>query len=59
MMADWSLGKGRTSDEIVDFAWVNLKEVKKYDLIEGIGTEIKKVDAILNGKSPDRVKFTE
>jgi 8-oxo-dGTP pyrophosphatase MutT (NUDIX family) len=50
MMADWSLGKGRTSNEIVDFAWVNLKEVKKYDLIEGIYEELEQAEKLLKGE---------
>ena len=38
--APWKKGKVRLNNESSDFAWINSKDVKKYDLIEGIGTEI-------------------
>lgn len=50
MMADWVSGKGKISDEIVEFAWVSLKESKKYDLIEGIHEELKQAEKLLVGE---------
>lgn len=50
LMADWSGGKGRISDEIVEFAWVTLAEVKNYDLIEGIYEELKQAEKLLVGE---------
>ena len=34
-------------DELSDFAWVNVKEAKSYDLIENIYEQIQKVDEML------------
>jgi 8-oxo-dGTP pyrophosphatase MutT (NUDIX family) len=50
MMADWVQGKGRVSKEITEFAWVNLKEVEKYDLIEGIYEELEQAQLLLKGE---------
>jgi len=50
MMADWVSGKGKISDEIVEFAWVSLKESKRYDLIEGIHEELKQAEKLLVGE---------
>ena len=33
-------------DELVDYAWVTLEEIKNYDLIENIYEQIEKVDNI-------------
>ncbi len=45
-------GKVKLSGEDVDFAWVERKELNKYDLIAGIQEEIYMVDDILQGKKP-------
>jgi 8-oxo-dGTP pyrophosphatase MutT (NUDIX family) len=50
--APWKKGKVVLSGEEVDFAWVNRKELKSYDLIAGIREEIYMVDDILNGRKP-------
>jgi len=50
MMADWVQGKGRVSKEITEFAWANLKEVEKYDLIEGIYEELEQTQLLLKGE---------
>ena len=50
MMADWVRGKGKLSEELVEFAWVNLKEAKKYDLIEGIHEELEQAQKLLDGE---------
>lgn len=34
-------------EDTVDFAWVNLEEAKKYNLIGGVWDEIRQVDEIL------------
>lgn len=57
--APWKSGKVRINDESSEFAWIKSKETKDYEFIEGIGTEIRKVDAILTGKNPNRVRFSE
>lgn len=46
--APYIKGKVEISDECIDFAWVSRKDVKKYDLIDGIRTEIYMVDDIIN-----------
>ena len=50
MMADWVLGKGRISNELVEFAWVKPKEAKNYDLIEGIHEELEQAEKLLCGE---------
>ena len=40
-------GKVKLGKDMDDFAWVSLKEAKKYDLIEGIYNEIREVDKLL------------
>ncbi|MBM2821025.1 MAG: hypothetical protein HW405_785 [Candidatus Berkelbacteria bacterium] len=48
--ADWASGKVKLAEDQVDFAWVDLKEAKKYKLIEGIYDELKMLDKVLKGK---------
>lgn len=50
MMADWVSGRGRISEELTEFTWVNLKESKEYDLIEGIHEELEQAEALLYGE---------
>jgi 8-oxo-dGTP pyrophosphatase MutT (NUDIX family) len=37
-------------DELVDYAWVNVDEAKKYDLIENILEQMQRVDGFFQGK---------
>lgn len=50
--APYKSGDVILSEEDTEFAWVERKDVKKYDLITGIGEEIYMVDDILKGKKP-------
>ncbi len=50
LMADYSSGKVRLPAEMSDFAWANLKEAKKYDLIGGIYEELEMAEKFLEGK---------
>jgi len=50
LMADWTSGKGKISNEIIEFSWVDLKEAKKYKLIEGIYEELEQADKLLKGE---------
>ncbi len=50
LMADWVRGKGRISDELVDYVWVSLGEAKKYPLIEGIYEELEQAEKLLKGE---------
>ena len=50
LMADWTSGKGKLSDELVEFAWISLKEAKDYDLIEGIYEELEQAQKLLKGE---------
>ena len=52
--ADWAGGKVKLSKDLTDFAWVTLKEAKKYPLIEGIYEELVMLDKILKGKKGTR-----
>ena len=38
-------------EELVDFAWVSLDEVKNYDMIDNIYEQIEKVDRIFKEKN--------
>lgn len=40
-------GEVRLDEDAVDFQWVNIKEAKEYDLIDGIWEEMRDVDKIL------------
>lgn len=50
-MADYVAGKVKLQeDETDDFAWVNLREAKKYDLIDGIYDELVMAEKKQKGK---------
>ena len=48
--AKYKSGEVKISKDFTDYAWVSASEVLKYDLIEGIGDEIKEVAGILGIK---------
>ena len=48
--ADWARGRVKLSKDFTDFAWVDIKEAKKYPLIEGIFEELVMVNNVLKGK---------
>lgn len=50
LYADWQSGKVKLEKDSVDFAWVSLKEAKKYELIDGIYEELVMLDKLLKGK---------
>ncbi len=50
LMADYKSGKVKLPPEMSDFAWVNLKEAKKYELIGGIYEELEMADKFLKGR---------
>jgi len=54
--ANWAGGQVVIEKGSVDFAWVTLKEAKKYPMIEGIYEELLMVDKILCGKKVNRWK---
>ena len=45
--AKYKSGEVKISKDFTDYAWVSASEVSKYELIEGIGDEIKEVAGIL------------
>src|SRR3989344_4626325 len=50
-LVDFKSGKVKfQEEEVQDFAWVSLKEAKKYDLIDGILDELVMVEHMLKGK---------
>ncbi len=57
--APWKKGSVKLDSESIDFAWITARQVKRYDLIEGIPQEIQMVDLLLQGKNPGRVKFSK
>lgn len=52
--AKWKSGKVKLAPDLTEFAWVTLKEAKKYPLIEGIYGELVMIDKVLKGKKVDR-----
>lgn len=55
----WKAGEVKLNSESIDYKWIAASEVKKFDLIEGIGTEIRRVDAILRGENPNKIRFSK
>ena len=47
---DWKSGQVKLDEDNIKYAWVTVKEVKNYDLVEGLFEEIKMVDKILKNK---------
>jgi 8-oxo-dGTP pyrophosphatase MutT (NUDIX family) len=45
--AEYKKGNVKLADALSEYAWVTLKEAKKYDLIDGIWDELKLVDSML------------
>lgn len=56
-MAPYKSGKVKLDSESIDYAWVTLRESKKYDLIGGIYDELKMADYVLRGQDPQKVKL--
>ena len=56
-MADWAKGRVKLSSELVDFKWVDLKEAKNYQLIDGIYEEIVLAYKIKSGKRASRLIY--
>lgn len=53
-MADYKSGKITLQpEEVEDYAWVSLKEAKKYDLIDGIYDELAMADKKLKGQKSE------
>lgn len=50
LYADWKSGKVKLNKDMQDYAWVTLKEAKKYSLIDGIWEELEMLDRIRRGK---------
>ncbi len=49
--SEYESGEIKLEDSFTDFAWVDEKEVKKYDCIQGIAEEIKETIKIFNNKN--------
>jgi len=47
LYGDYAGGDVKLQDSMTDYAWVSVDEIDKYDLIEGIGEEIKMLDKFL------------
>jgi len=53
-LADWAAGKVKLQpEECQDFAWVDLKQARNYDLIDGIYDELAMAEAVSQGKPLD------
>ena len=55
--AAYKSGKVKLDEDSIDFQWVSLKELKKYDLVEGLLEEIEMVDKILKKGNDNRIKY--
>ena len=51
LYADHASGDVVLNEESSDYAWVNLKEAKKYDFIEGIYDELVMLDKVFKGEN--------
>ncbi|KKS13717.1 MAG: hypothetical protein A2735_02465 [Candidatus Yanofskybacteria bacterium RIFCSPHIGHO2_01_FULL_41_21] len=58
-LSDWSGGKIKFDHSMVDFKWVNLKEAKKIDLIEGIYDELVMAEQVRQGKTIGEIKISK
>jgi 8-oxo-dGTP diphosphatase len=57
-MADYSSGRVKLQKiETDDYAWVTLKEAKKYDLLDGIYEELVMVENIRRGRKSEWKRF--
>lgn len=52
LYCDWAGGKVKLCQDLIDFAWVSAKELKKYEFVPGLREEIEMVDKVLKGKTP-------
>ncbi len=50
LYADYSSGDVSLSEDMTDFAWIDLEEAKNYEFIEGIYEELVMLDNILKGR---------
>ena len=57
--APYKSGRVKLNEENIDYKWASLKELKNYDLIEGLYKEIEMVDKILKGGRADRVRYSK
>lgn len=51
LFADYDSGEIKLCPALTEYAWVTLKEAKKYDLIEGIYEELEMLESLLKGNS--------
>ncbi|SRR3990172_3112260 len=57
-MADYSSGKVQLQEKETDkFAWVSLKDAKKYKLLDGIYDELVMADNMIKGKKSEWKRF--
>ena len=57
-LADYAGGEVRLCEEMTDFAWVNLKEAKGHDLIEGIWDELVMAERMLKGNGREEWRLS-
>lgn len=50
-------GQVKLDEDSIDYKWATLKELKKYDLVEGLYEEIEMVDKILRKGKNSKVKY--
>lgn len=48
---DYDSGEIQLSDELTDYKWVSIEELKDYQLISGIREEIEMVDGVIKGEA--------
>jgi 8-oxo-dGTP pyrophosphatase MutT (NUDIX family) len=50
LFADYDCGEVKLCPDLVEYAWVDLEEANKYELIEGIYEELEMLENMLRGK---------
>ena len=56
-LADYASGKVKHDHSMIAYQWVNLKEAKKIDLIEGIYDELAMAEQVRHGKTIGELKI--
>jgi len=46
LYCDYDSGKVKLSDELIEYAWVTVNELKKYEFVPGLREEIELVDKV-------------
>jgi len=51
LFCDYASGEVKLSKDLIEYAWVDIKELKKYELVPGLREEIELVDKALKERN--------